>query len=263
MSMSAERAIESHASIGEVLSQLRSEFPDTTISKLRFLESEGLVEPERTSAGYRKYSAEDVARLRYVLTAQRDHYLPLKVIREQLDAIDRGVTPSTQAFPLPPAAVVEGTPRRPLRALEPVTEAPLSGDELGETETSPPDGRITRAELRALAEADEGLLNSLEQFGLVVADAQGYFADHDVAIVQAASGLAGYGIEPRHLRAFRGAADREVGLFTQVVAPLARQRNRSRTDDDHDPAREAAAELCALSVALHAALMRSALRRAL
>jgi DNA-binding transcriptional MerR regulator len=277
MSMRAERVADSgdageivravkntHAGIGEVLSQLRADFPDTTISKLRFLESEGLVDPERTSAGYRKYSVEDVARLRYVLTAQRDHYLPLKVIREQLDEIDSGVLPSTQTAPAPPTAAVGGAPRRLLRALEPATESAPVDSRLEEAETSAPDGRVTRAQLRVLAETDEDLLGSLEQFGLVIADARGQFAEHDVAIVQAASGLAGYGIEPRHLRAFRGAADREAGLFKQVVTPLARQRNRGNVDgDDRDPAREVAAELCSLSVMLHAALTRAALERAL
>lgn len=246
----------SHASIGEVLSQLRAEFPDTTVSKLRFLESAGLVEPNRTAAGYRKYSVEDVARLRYVLTAQRDHYLPLKVIREQLDAIDSGVMLNPQAASIPP----RGAPRRLLRALESV-EANHGYDEAEGITESVPAGRITREQLRDLTEADESLLGSLEQFGLVTADPRGYFTDHDVAIVRAASGLAGYGIEPRHLRAFRGAADREVGLFKQVVTPIARQRARS--DDGADPARDVATELCALSVALHEALMRSTLDRVL
>src|SRR5687767_2718655 len=82
-------------SIGEVLAQLRGDFPDVTISKIRFLETEGLVEPERTSSGYRKFTRDDVARLRYVLSAQRDRYLPLRVIRQHLDALDRGLEPGT------------------------------------------------------------------------------------------------------------------------------------------------------------------------
>ena len=95
MSSSAVSGMTSRAfmSIGEVLGQLRSDFPDITISKIRFLEAEGLVEPERTASGYRKFSREDVERLRYVLSAQRDHYLPLRVIKEHLDAIDRGLEP--------------------------------------------------------------------------------------------------------------------------------------------------------------------------
>ncbi|MGH3546176.1 MAG: transcriptional regulator FtsR [Mycobacteriales bacterium] len=242
--------------MGEVLSQLRSEFPDTTISKLRFLESEGLVEPERTTAGYRKYSGEDVARLRYVLTAQRDHYLPLKVIREQLGAIGSGITPSGSS---PSAA--GGAAGRLLRGLESVADAAQPGGENSAAADSVPEGRVTREQLLELGGADADLLTSLEQFGLVVADDRGHFADHDVAIVRAASDLAGYGIEPRHLRAFRGAADREVGLFQQVLTPMARQRGRAQTQSD--PARDAATELCALSMALHEALMRAALDRVL
>src|SRR5436309_10001691 len=95
-------------SIGEVLASLRAEYPDVTISKIRFLEAEGLIEPERTPSGYRKFSREDVARLRYVLSAQRDQYLPLRVIKAHLEAIDRGLEPpdSPGAGPQVPRALV-------------------------------------------------------------------------------------------------------------------------------------------------------------
>ena len=122
-------------SIGEVLAVLRGDFPDTTISKLRFLEAEGLVEPSRTPAGYRKYTRADVARLRYVLAAQRDHYLPLRVIREQLAAIDRGETPAGAPVLV---AVPPPVPRRPPPRPEP-----------------PSDERIRRAELLARAGVGE------------------------------------------------------------------------------------------------------------
>ncbi len=303
--MNVERAaVPSCSSIGEVLAELRTDFPDTTISKLRFLESEGLVEPERTAAGYRKYSDQDVARLRYVLTAQRDHYLPLKVIRDHLASIDQGVLPRVQTTP----SGSETAMPRILRALEPLAELKgcanrasakaagaaayegRQGDEntgrglsahplnrLDEPEAINPQaaskpaedqsGLLTREQLVVLAGIDEELLGLLEQFGLLAADRDGSFAEHDVEIAQAAVGLAGYGIEPRHLRAFRGAADREVGLFKQVIAPLVRQSKRRDVSEvaegGSDLARETATQLCALSVQLHTALTRSALRQIL
>ncbi|HEX3733453.1 MAG TPA: MerR family transcriptional regulator [Mycobacteriales bacterium] len=260
--MSAERAESSaYVSIGEVLSQLRPEFPDTTISKLRFLESEGLVEPERTAAGYRKYSTEDIARLRYVLTAQRDHYLPLKVIREQLDDIDNGVMPNVTFGPAAHVHEMDSPPRL-LRALEPLSDS--DGQYESDRRDLPISEQVARSELRRYADIDEELLTLLEQYGLVVADEDGYFHAYDVEVALAAGGLAGFGIEPRHLRAFRGAADREVGLFKQVITPLAAHHNaRSSQRPEVDPARDAATQLAALSMQLHAALMRAAMRRAL
>jgi DNA-binding transcriptional MerR regulator len=195
-------------SIGEVLAQLRDEFPDTTISKLRFLEAEGLVEPRRTPSGYRKYSRADVERLRYVLTAQRDQYLPLRVIREQL-------------------------------ADDPVPAAE----------------ELTADELIERAEASAALLRDLEEHGLVTRAGDRYHADA-LAVTTVAARLAGYGLQARHLRAYRAAADREVGLFAQLVAPLARSS---------DPAARARAaetvrDLAELSGRLHAALVRAGLR---
>jgi DNA-binding transcriptional MerR regulator len=140
-------------SIGEVLGQLRPDFPDITISKIRFLEAEGLVEPERTAAGYRKFSREDVARLRYVLSAQRDHYLPLRVIKEHLDAIDRG---------LEPPAVHGGGPRVP-RAL--VSAEGLPGPDAFLPEVS--EVRLSQRELLDAAGLDPERLEQLEQYGLV------------------------------------------------------------------------------------------------
>jgi DNA-binding transcriptional MerR regulator len=233
-------------SIGEVLAQLRPEFPDTTISKLRFLESEGLVEPERTAAGYRKYSREDVARLRYVLIAQRDHYLPLRVIREQLGAIDRGAGSG---------AAVHAVPQAQPRALVAADDLPDAGDFAAE-ET---DERYSRTELLERSGASEEQLRQLEQYGLVI-KRPGHFFDGDaLAIVSTVVQLAAYGLEPRHLRAYRSAAEREVGLFEQVVAPLARQRG----PEAKARAQETVRELAALSVRLHAALVAAGLRATL
>jgi DNA-binding transcriptional MerR regulator len=194
-------------SIGEVLAQLRAEFPDTTISKLRFLEAEGLVEPQRTASGYRKYSWNDVARLRFVLTAQRDQYLPLRVIREQLEAIERGDEPM-------------GRQRPSLVAVGPAGAAP--GEVPG---ADPVDARASRAELVRRTGIAEQLLTELEQLGLVTSRPPGWFDPDAVVIVEAVVGLTRYGLEVRHLRAFRTGADREIGLFSQVLAPLVRQND--------------------------------------
>jgi DNA-binding transcriptional MerR regulator len=191
-------------SIGEVLAHLHADFPDTTISKLRFLETEGLVEPRRTASGYRKYSSADVARLRYVLTAQRDHYLPLRVIREHLAAIDRGERPA-------PAAT-EPALRPPLHA---VAEAVTTAD--------PADARVSRADLVARTGLTEETLRALEQYGLLVERPGGGYDADAVEIATAVARLAEYGLEARHLRGYRAAADREIGLFSQLVAPVARQ----------------------------------------
>jgi DNA-binding transcriptional MerR regulator len=213
-------------SIGEVLAHLRGEFPDVTISKLRFLEAEGLVEPRRTPAGYRKYAPEDVARLRFVLAAQRDRYLPLRVIRDQL---------ATQQ-----TAGVVGLVEEPRVPAEPA--------EL----------RLSREELLARAGLTEELLADLERAGLVGPRHGRYDADA-LAVATAAARLAEYGLEPRHLRGYRAAADREVGLFTQLVAPLARQS----TPAARTRAAETVRELAALSEQLHAALVRVGLRETL
>jgi DNA-binding transcriptional MerR regulator len=220
-------------SIGAVLGQLRPEFPDVTISKIRFLEAEGLVRPARTESGYRQFTAADVERLRFVLAAQRDHYLPLKVIREQLDAAD-------------------GVPARP-RALVAVPGLPTPDDF---DDGAAPAARLTRAQLVAETGADADLVDELEQYGLIHPDQAGCY-DSDAALVTAtARAMTDFGIEPRHLRAFRASADREVGLLAQIVAPLHKHR---------DPATRARAErtsreLAALSVTLHTLLVKAGLR---
>ncbi|MDP9817959.1 transcriptional regulator FtsR [Spirilliplanes yamanashiensis] len=215
--------------IGEVLGHLRADFPDTTISKLRFLEAEGLVEPQRTASGYRKYSWDDVDRLRFVLTAQRDQYLPLKVIREQLETRDAG--PRQR-----PALVAVGSPAE-----------------------AAPDSRVARADLVERTGVGEPMLAELEKLGLVSSRPPGWYDADAVIIVEAVAGLCRHGLELRHLRAFRAAADREVGLFAQLLAPVVRQKDpaaRAR-------AAETARELTALSQRLHAALVRAGLDDAL
>jgi DNA-binding transcriptional MerR regulator len=209
-------------SIGEVLAHLRAEFPDTTISKLRFLEAEGLVEPRRTAAGYRKYGFEDLARLRFVLRAQRDQYLPLRVIREQLATRDA-----------PPAALVA------------VDGAAPAGDE-----------RLTRAELVARSGIDEAVLTELEGMGMLGPGPGGRYDADALVVAAAVAALSAYGVGTRHLRPYRAAADREVGLFAQLVGPLARQNDPAA----RGRAAETARELSALTQRLQAALVRAGLR---
>jgi DNA-binding transcriptional MerR regulator len=219
-------------SIGAVLEALRPEFPDVTISKIRFLEEQGLVEPDRTPSGYRKFGHDDLERLRFVLAVQRDHYLPLRVIRDHLDALDAGLDPP----PLP------GAPRVPR----------LVPAEQGRVETV-----LSRAELADAAGGEPGLLEELESYGLVTPRRDGHYDAESLAVLRAAAGLARFGIEPRHLRPFRMAAEREASLVEQVVAPLRRQRGPEAAGRADETAREVAA----LCVRLHAALVTAALTR--
>ncbi|MHB8341203.1 MAG: transcriptional regulator FtsR [Mycobacteriales bacterium] len=232
-------------SIGEILAQLRGEFPDVTISKIRFLETEGLVEPERTSSGYRKFSRDDLGRLRFVLAAQRDRYLPLRVIKAQLEAMDRGMEPGEPGG---------GGPRVP-RSLVPAETLPGPDSFLPE----PTELRLSRAELLAAAHLDDDALTRLEEHGLVAPRHGAYYDGDALLVATAVAEMARFGIEPRHLRQFKAAADREVGLVEQVIAPMVRQRN----PEARARAQEAARELASLSVRLHAALVKSGLRPSL
>ncbi|MEV7319479.1 MerR family transcriptional regulator [Streptomyces sp. NPDC093970] len=219
-------------SIGTVLNVLRDEFPEVTISKIRFLESEGLIEPRRTPSGYRKFSAGDVERLGHVLRMQRDHYLPLKVIREYLDAMERG-----EAVQLP----VLGRQR--------------DGETVAIVPEAPAVARIGRDELLAAAEIDENRLTEWESYGLLTPVEDGVYDSEAVTVAGLVTELGRFGIEPRHLRAMKAAADREAGLVDQVVAPLKRHRNPQTRA--HAEARTK--ELAALTVKLHAALVQTAL----
>ena len=253
-------------SIGEVLTQLRAEFPDVTISKIRFLESEGLVEPERASSGYRKFSRADVERLRFVLSAQRDRYLPLKVIRDQLAALDRS------GLPVSPAALAGGPMGNGAGSSDGSEGAAASGAGAAGTEVAPTAGqdtaelisrildepmsdvRLSRTELCSAAGITDEQLSQLEQYGLIPV---GRAYDGDALVIaRTVAQLAQYGIEARHLRPLRAAADREVGLVEQVVAPLSRARDPQLLSRASATARE----IAALSLRLHASLVKSALR---
>lgn len=239
----AHRSAPATLTIGDVLAQLKVEFPDLTISKIRFLEQEGLVRPDRTPSGYRKFSAADVNRLRYVLSQQRDHYLPLKVIKDQLAAIDRGLVPSNSS----------ASPRVPHVSIAAIEDNAPTAEHF---RPAPAALRLSREELLNAAGLRVEQLAQLEQFGLIKALPGGHYDDDALVVAKIVSELARFGLEGRHLRAFRTAAEREVGLFSQVVGPMSRQRG----SEARARAEETVRELAALSVRLHAALVQIGLR---
>jgi len=219
--------------IGEVLAVLRDDFPDVTISKIRYLESEDLVHPQRTPSGYRKFSRADVGRLRYVLAAQRDQYLPLRVIKEHLEALDRGE-------PLPAAAGAHSAvPPRPAGEDDGTGVPPLTPDQFARAAGLEPDQ-----------------LADCVQFGLLVTDADGRHPAADLPVARAAAGLARHGIEPRHLRVYKSGVEREAGLVEQLVAPVL----RARSEEARTRATEKLRELASLSAQLHTALLEARLR---
>lgn len=222
-------------SIGDVLGLLKSDFPDVTISKIRFLEAEGLVLPQRTASGYRKFAPADVQRLRYILGMQRDQYLPLRVIKDHLDALDRGLQPPAQ-----------GKPLRPLVSMDSLVRA----EDFSATKPV----RMTRAEIAEAAGVPEGTVREIEEFGLI-ASVDEFFSSNDLSVMISVSSLLAFGIEPRHLRGFKAAADREIGLVQQVITPLAKSKG-----DGAQRASDVAREIAAHSVALHSALVRNGIQ---
>jgi DNA-binding transcriptional MerR regulator len=226
-------------SIGAVLDLLRPDFPDVTISKIRFLEAEGLVTPQRAASGYRRFTAYDCARLRFILTAQRDQYLPLKVIKAQLDALPDGE--------LPLAGSPYGVPR-----LVSVGDDGAADPAAVSTARV----RLSREDLLERSGVDGELLTALLKAGVITTGAGGFFDEHAVVILQCARALADYGVEPRHLRAFRSAADRQSDLIAQIAGPLVKAGKTGARDRADDLAREVAA----LAITLHTSLIKSAVR---
>lgn len=323
-------AEDTHLAIGDVLELLKAEFPDIRISKIRFLESQGLINPERTPSGYRKFYRDDVMRLQWVLRQQRDNFLPLKVIRERLEtgAVDlsdlgepaaqpslwevsdadrpapAGATVSAEQSATAPqgggvgAVVVADTPDVEIATEPPVAEPPatesneMRRDDLGGGEPDPtpeapdaagdasngtgerldiarlqeaPDSagtarsgrmngptgvdmsgetpprseavdevddgdvadRLQRAEVCVRAGIDDRTLAELERYGVLAADSEGTFDRRSVAIARLGGRFGEQGLEARHLRMFRMAAEREAGTYLQLVAPVMRQRNPS------------------------------------
>jgi DNA-binding transcriptional MerR regulator len=207
-------------SIGQVLDELSQEFPDISPSKIRFLEAEGLIQPLRSASGYRRFSVADIKRLRFILTAQRDEYLPLRVIKERLDALDG----------LDGTAGVQGA----------ANAVPVVA--------------MTRSELLAAAGAAEELLAELEDYGLI-RRARSY-GTQTLSVLRSAVRLGEYGVQPRHLRVIKAAADRETALVEQAVAPLTRQKG------SREPALRAAQDLAGHISSLHTTLVEDGLAEA-
>jgi len=232
--------VRAYLSIGEVLSRLRTEFSDITISKIRFLEAEGLIEPQRTPSGYRKFTTTDLDRLRFVLIAQRDQYLPLKVIKENLDAMDRGLSP---------AKSVGGVASPRLAANDGV----LTSDQFASDNYL----RLTRTELLSASNLTNEQLTEIESYGLITIRGRHYDSD-GLSVAKAVAEISAFGIGARHLRAFKTAADREIGLVEQITTPLLRQKG----SESKARAEEVERELASLSIRLHASLVRAGLHRA-
>jgi DNA-binding transcriptional MerR regulator len=281
-----------HLSIGEVLAELRDEFPDITISKIRFLESQGLIDPERTPSGYRKFYDGDLARLRWILQQQKENFLPLKVIKERLDELgpegirqDDGeveveveaeveVEVQVEAPPAPSRPERGGSarpePSRPARPVaRPSARAPafvptLPPDtEGGEDLTATGDQTYTRGDLAAAARLEAAQVDELESFGLLVpaleVGGEPRYDDGALEVARAAAGFFARGVEARHLRMYLTFAEREAVLFGQVLLPYVRQRNpeaRARLQDE-------LVELATLGRRLRGALLREAVRESL
>jgi DNA-binding transcriptional MerR regulator len=289
-------------SIGDVLAQLRDEFPDITISKIRFLESQGLLVPDRTPSGYRKFSGGDVERLRWILRQQKEHFLPLKVIKERLAEYDRaGTIPGdgavargapalfddeTVAAPEPePAAEPPARKRKATRAARSKTATPTEDVPAVRATTpapppahpvdalvvddAPPDDMLaastgvslTRTELAHAAELTDDELVQLEEYGLVIPAHRSrdrvLFDEDALEVARIAAAFMRHGVEPRHLRMYRAFADREAGLFEQVLLPFRKRRNPAAQEKGEATLRE----LAHLGRGLRTALLRQAVRR--
>lgn len=239
--------------ISEVLAELRGDFADISVSKIRFLETEGLITPARSPAGYRRFCAEDVARLRTILTAQRDQYLPLRVIKERLDRPDGD-----------PAAGQPGGASRQDRA-DRQAGAPSRTSQPGASPSVPSmragaDGEqpmLTRRELVAAADLSEALLTELETFGLIRKVGR-YYSAEALEVAGTAKALTAFGVEARHLRAVRAAAERETTMIESLVAPILRQRGPGARELAGRTARDCAA----LVLRLHCALVEGTLAEA-
>ncbi|MGN6695974.1 MAG: MerR family transcriptional regulator [Aquihabitans sp.] len=306
-----------HLSIGEVLSLLQEEFPDVTISKIRFLESQGLIDPERTPSGYRKFYESDIDRLRWILVQQREHFLPLKVIKDRLAdpeagqgelLLSDGTPPPAPPAPAPAVAVdpvepdsvpvAEESPAHVAQAVATATadlaaasaEAVL--DEAAATDTQPiwmvdlakasaatkanaaaeeasqplqvdagpTEVSLTAQELCLAADIDRDALRALEQYGLIAGRPLGddVFYDGDCLLIATKSaGFLARGVEARHLRMYKVAAEREAGFLEQLTMPLLKQRNPQARRE----AVELVSELSDLGHDLRSALLRANLRR--
>jgi DNA-binding transcriptional MerR regulator len=290
--------VRGYLGISEVLAELRAEFPDISVSKIRFLETEGLVTPARSPAGYRRFTAQDVDRLRLVLAAQRDQYLPLRVIRERLAQLDKqsaasGHSPPAwpvsagtgSAGPVPagpahvgpvPAAQraaaahparsgrgadagradrAGGLPDRASGRADRASGRPGAGFQDGAQADSEP--LLSRRELVEAAGLSEALLTELETFGLIRRIGRQY-SPESLEVARTAKALTSFGVEARHLRAVRAAAERETTMIESLVAPILRQRGPGARELAGRTARDCAE----LVLRLHGALVEGTLAEA-
>ncbi len=307
-----------YLSIGDVLALLREEFPDITISKIRFLESQGLLDPERTPSGYRKFYDGDVERLRYILHEQRENFLPLKVIKGRLEddrarngrqgarkaqkaasagkqrseagqdspgrrptavshsragiaeapARARGLPSRSDAIQATPEAPVERppAPRQGTRGprMTPETALPAragnwDASEAPEVHAEHPASGLTAEELASASGLSTDDIAQLESFGLIEGEPMGgaiYYDEESLTVAGLADAFRRFGVEARHLRTFKNAADREAGLFEQIVMPLLKQRN----PESRQRAVETLSELAELGASMRASLLRRSLK---
>lgn len=268
----------SYRSIGEVLTQLRTEFPDVTISKIRFLEAQGLVAPQRSPSGYRKFSATDVERLLFVLRQQREHFLPLKVIKARVEeTFGAAPTPAPAATPSPNpadraaklermASVVAALQEGPRGAPAPLAssgesdaeEVTAMADQPMENVAAATGSTLDAVGLAAACGLSAGDLAQAEACGLLRSHTiagEVVYRDDAVAVAKVLGQFAKFGIEPRHLRTHLNAVDREIGLIGQAVAPLL----RTKTPEARQRAAEQASEMARLGQSLRASLLRRAL----
>ncbi|MFZ6002634.1 MAG: MerR family transcriptional regulator [Actinomycetota bacterium] len=291
----------SHLSIGEVLSLLQDDFPDVTISKIRFLESQGLLDPERTPSGYRKFYEADIERLRWILRHQRDHFLPLKVMKDRLEASAaaglmvppdeppaaakpaspslfeqapdesdiEAAPPRSKARSATAAALIEAPvapragatpeparPARPAPTLPPLPASESSGSPL---DPGPTGISFTIEELASATGLSLRELGDLTRYGLLTGYQVGgdTFYDGDALVIaRTAAGFMRFGIEARHLRMYKVAAEREAGFMEQVIMPLLKQRNPTARQQAADNL----GEMAKLGEMLRTALLRGALR---
>jgi DNA-binding transcriptional MerR regulator len=239
-----------YMSIGEVLAALQAEFDDITVSKIRFLESEGLIEPERTASGYRKFYAKDLERLRLILRLQRDSFLPLKVIRERLE---NGQAPEAPSVPSPEQAPAQGSSANPSPSPLPAPPEPAELDE------DVPEVQLTERDLADAANLDASQIQALANFGVICSHGENgstYYDHHDLLVGKIARDLMKLGIEPRHMKTLRRFAEQEADMFGQLVSPAM----RNRRPEARAQAVETLSELARLSRELRRAYVRQNLR---
>ncbi|MFD2455257.1 MerR family transcriptional regulator [Corynebacterium mendelii] len=219
--------------IGAVLERLQPEFPDLTVSRIRYYETEGLISPRRTDSRYRRFTEADIERVRYILVNQRDNYLPLKVIKEQLDAMDDGTVTAIMG--------ASGS-----------SHALISPQDFKSGEAV----RLTDADVAQRAGVDREFVSSLVAEKIISPDTTGLFTADDAVIASTAQALAQFGLDVRHVKQLKHAADRQSALISQVAT----RRAAKHKEDAALHAEDLSMQLSSLVVSLHAAFVKNGLR---